>query len=421
MTLTTKLSQKAEKEFSLFQLLKPQVLADPYPLYERIREFEPVHWDPFVNSWVVTTYAEVVTVLSKFKAGRTPTPEHMERMGLGVLAPYAEMMLRQLLFIDAPDHTRIRTMCATAFTPKRVGALRETIQATADQLIDRVLPRGEMDLIADFAGQFPSLVLAALIGLPAEDHGQLRRWACDFGELIGNFEHDPDRIEALAASLRELTAYISRHVEDQITHPREGLISTLIGAESEGSRMSFDEIVANTILMIAGGLEETTNLIGNGMFSLLSRPEQQVRLTEHPEIIQSAVEEILRFESTTQYTGRIAQEDTLLGGRQIRRGDSVTAVLAAANRDPLKFSNPNELDLTRSENRHVAFSYAAHYCLGAPLARMAGQIAFGTLLKRLPGLALVTTQPKWRGMAAMRGIEALHVTFEAPCAVSLGN
>jgi pimeloyl-[acyl-carrier protein] synthase len=413
VTLNGRPNPKSAREFSLFQLLKPEVLADPYPLYQHIREFEPVHWDLFLHSWVVTSYAETVVVLSKMMAARTPAPESMEAKGLGVLSPYARMMQRQLLFIDAPDHTRIRTICATAFTPKRVHALRETVQATADSLIDRIVPSGEMDVVADFAGQFPALVLAALIGLPAEDHAKLRRWACDFGELIGNFEHDPDRMEALALSLEELTVYIGGHVSDQMMTPRDGLISTLSETEADGARMTFDEIVANTILMIAGGLEETTNLIANGMFSLLSRPEQHAQLAAHPEILPSAIEEILRFESTTQYTGRVAHEDMQLGGKQIRKGDAVTVVLAAANRDPLKFDNPNELNLTRRENRHVALSYAAHYCLGAPLARMAGRIAFGTILQRLPALTLVTTQPRWRGMAAMRGVEALHVTFHS--------
>jgi cytochrome P450 len=406
------MTRKQEAQLSLLQLLKPEILADPYPLYARLREFDPVHWDPFLHSWVVTTYADVVTVLTKFKAERTPSPERMAAMGLGALSPYAELMQRQLLFIDAPDHTRIRAVCAAAFTPRRITQLREGIQQIADRLLDQVVAKGEMDVVADFASRFPARILTALLGLPATDLEQLRRWAADFGELVGNFEHDPDRIEPLARSLEEFKRYITAQVAEQQSAPRGGLISTLISAEVNGEPLSFDEIVANTLLMIGGGLEELSNLISNGLFSLLQRPDQQALLTKNLEIMPAAIEELLRFESTTQYTGRIAPEDTTLGGKAIRKGDSVTAVLAAANRDPTRFPLPDTLDLTRTDNRHVAFSWAAHYCLGAPLVRMSASLAFSTMLRRLRGLTLGTTQPKWRGMAAMRSIQSLQVRFE---------
>jgi cytochrome P450 len=405
------LTRKQEAQYSLLQLLKPEVLADPYPLYSRLREFEPVHWDPFRHSWVVTAYADVVTVLTKFKAERTPSPERMAAMGLSALSPYAELMRHQLLFIDAPDHTRIRGVCAAAFTPGRIAHLREEIQRIADRLLDEFVGRGVMDLVADFSSQLPARILTSLLGLPETNLEHLRRWAADFGELVGNFEHDPDRIEPLARSLAEFKQFITAQVIEQQTNPRDGLIAALIAAEVEGRSLSTEEIVANSLLMIGGGLEELSNLIANGMFSLLMRPDQQAMLTQNPEVMASAVEELLRFESTTQYTGRIAPANITLGGKAIRQGDAVTAVLAAANRDPARFVSPDTLDLRRADNRHVAFSWAAHYCLGAPLVRMAAAIAFSTLLRRLPGLALVTTQPKWRGMAAMRSIQSLQVQF----------
>jgi cytochrome P450 len=406
------LTRKQEAQYSLLQLLKPEVLADPYPLYARLREFDPVHWDPFLHSWVVTSYGDVLTVLTKFKAERTPSPERMAAMGLGALSPYAELMQRQLLFIDAPDHTRIRTVCGAAFTPGRIAYLREDIQRIANRLLDDVVACGHMDIAADFASQLPARILTSLLGLPATNLQQLRRWAADFGELVGNFEHDPDRVEPLGRSLAEFRKYMTDQVMAQRAAPSHGLIGALIAAEVEGGSLTSEEIVANALLMVGGGLEELSNLIANGLFSLLQRPDQQALLTHNPEIMPLAVEELLRFESTTQYTGRVAPADTTLGGKTIRKGDAVTAVLAAANRDPARFVSPNTLDLTRADNRHVAFSWAAHYCLGAPLVRMAATIAFSTLLRRLPGLALVTTQPKWRGMAAMRSIESLQVRFE---------
>jgi pimeloyl-[acyl-carrier protein] synthase len=421
------LTRKQQAQFSLLQLLKPQVLADPYPLYARLREFEPVHWDPFLHAWVVTTYAEVVSVLTRFKAERTPSPERMAAMGLAALGPYAELMQRQLLFLDAPDHTRIRAVCAAAFTPKRIALLGEAIQQIADTLIDRVLPTGEMDVVAEFAGLLPAHIITALLGLPETNLDQLRHWAADFGELVGNFEHDPDRVEPLARSLAEFKLYITQQVVAQQTAPRAGLIATLLAADAEQeanpqrAALSLDEIVANSLLVIGGGLEELSNLIANGLFSLLSRPEQHRQLTANPELMPSAVEELLRFESTTQYTSRIAPEDALLGGTQLRKGDAVIAVLAAANRDPARFPSPNQLELTRADNRHVAFSWAAHYCLGAPLVRMSANIAFTTILQRLSGLTLVTTEPKWRGMAAMRSIQSLHVRFQPTGPVSYTN
>ena len=405
------LTRKQEAQYSLLQLLKPEVLANPYPFYAALRDFEPVHWDPFLHSWVVTTYPEVVTVLTSFKASRTPKTEQMESMGLGELGPYAALMREQLLFIDAPDHTRLRALCAVAFTPKRVEALQETIQRIADRLIDRVADRGTMEVVADFSSQFPALVLTALLGLPEADVDRLRPWAANFGELIGNFEHDPDRIEHLAHSLAEFRQYIADQVVAQQAAPRDGLISTLLQAEIEGKHLGLNEIVANTLLIIGGGLEETSNLIANGLLSLLESPDQQALLTSNLSIMPIAIEEILRFESTTQYTGRVAPEDMFLRDKFITKGDSVIAVLAAANRDPDHFLQPDRLNLTRSGNRHVALGWGAHYCLGAPLVRMSASIAFATIVQRLEGLTLVTRKPQWRGMAAMRSVKFLHVAF----------
>ena len=412
MTGLRQSTRKSEADYSLFQQLKPEVMADPFPLYRKIREYEPVHWDPFMHSWVVTSYAECVTVLSKYKAARTPTPEYLEAMGLSVLAPYAELMLKQILFMDPPMHASMRAMCATAFTPRRMEALRQKTTEIANELIDRVIDRGSMDVIADFAAPFPARVLAVLMGLPASDCDRLKRWASDVVELIGNFEHDPDRIKQLMTSLEDMRVYLAAQVDEQRSAPREGVLSALLAAEADGVRLTEEEIVANAILICAGGLEEPANLIGCGLFSLLQRPEQLTQLTNHPEIMQTAVEELIRFESPTQHTGRLAPEDTVLGGKQIRKGDLVTAVVAAANRDPLRFNDPDSLNLTRPDNRHLAFGWATHYCIGAPLARLTGQAAFTALLRRLPGLTLITKQPRWRGMAALRGIVSLEVEFD---------
>jgi pimeloyl-[acyl-carrier protein] synthase len=412
-------SKKNEAEYSLFQLLKPGSIADPYPLYQKLREYEPVHWDPFMHSWVVTSYAECVTALTSYKAARTPTPEHLDKMGLSVLGGYAALMLKQILFMDQPSHGHFRSMCQVAFTPKRVQLFSIKTEEIANDILDRLVERGSMDMVTDFAIPFPALVLAALMGLPPEDVGMLKTWVSDLSELIGNFEHDVERITKLVYSVEQLRLYIAAEVAAQKHTPLDGVISGLISAEVNGVRLTDEEIVANTMLMIAAGLEESTNLIGCGIFSLLNRPEKLAQLRDNPEIASSAVEEFLRFESPTQHTGRLAPEDTVLSGKQIREGDLVTVVLGAANRDPLRFNGPDELDLIRTDNRHLAFGWASHYCIGAALARSTGKTAFTALLGRLPDLAFGTTEPQWRTMAALRGIASLPVEFDAKMAMTL--
>ena len=400
-------------ELSLIRMLKPEVLGDPYPLYAELREHEPVHWDPFLHSWLITSYDECVVALSRYKASRTPTPEQLQQMGLSSLGPYAQVMLNQMMFMDAPAHARLRTLCAIAFTPRRIQDLRELIVAIADDLLDKVSDDSEMDLIDDFAGPFPALVTTAVLGVPRQDHAHLKTHSTIFAELMGNFDHDPDRLHDSIRSLLELQRYFQSVVDDQRLRPQEGLISKLISAEVDGSRLTDEEIIANVILVLVGGLEETTNLIGNGMWTLLHHPASLTQLREDPQIIQPAVEEFLRYEPPTQFTGRIAPEDDELGGKKIRKGDSITIVLAAANRDPRRFEDPDLLDLTRADNRHLAFGWAAHYCFGAPLSRMCGQVAFNTLLARLPGISLQTTHPVWRPNVAMHGLTSLRVTYDA--------
>lgn len=396
---------------SLYQMLDPAVMADPYPLYRRLREHDPVHWDPFMHTWLVTGYADAVAVLRSFSADRTPDPERLDRAGLGGLAPIARVMSQQMLFMDPPGHTRLQRMCAAAFTPRRVELLRGRVQAIADALLDTVLPRGRMDVIGDFAAPLPAIVTAELLGVPAEDHRQIKAWSEAFAEMVGNAQHNPDRLRHLLARLDEMTAYFRAAMREQERRPRDGLLGLLMAAEADGSRMTEDEILAMTLLMLVGGQETTTNLIGTGLLTLLRTPAALAQLRDDPSVIETAVEELLRHVSPTQHTARIAPADSALGGKAIRKGDPVTVVLAAANRDPARFADPDRLDLVRPDNRHLAFGWSTHFCLGAPLARMEGRIAFATLLRRLPGLALADAAPSWREILILRGLTSLAVTF----------
>lgn len=401
-----------DESLSLLRLLDPDVIAAPYELFHALRTFNPVHWDPYMHAWVVTSYSEVVTVLMNYSADRTPQPAYLDRLGLSVMKPFAEMMLQQMLFMDPPMHGRLRNLCAAAFTPRRVEELRTVIQSVADELIDKVIANGQMNLLTDFADPFPAIVTAKLLGVPAEDHKQLGAWVIDIAEVLGNFQHHPDRVTAIVQSLDSLKNYVAEKMAEQRVSPNDGLINSLMTAEVEGQHLSDDEVIASTIITMIGGRETTTNLIASGFLSLLRDPASLEQLRDHPEITASAVEELLRFESPVQHTARIAPGDMLLAGKTIKKGSRVVAVLAAANRDPNQFSDPDRLNLTRSENRHLAFGWAAHYCFGAPLARMESQIGFKTLLRRLAGPTLMERTLEWRENAGLRGLARLNISFE---------
>jgi len=402
---------KSDSSLSLVRLLEPEVLANPYPLYHRLRSEDPVHWDRFLHTWVVTRYPDVLKVLHTFSADRTPTPAQLTAMDLSALNPIAKVMVKQMLFMDAPAHTRLRSLASAAFTPRRVEVLRDHIQEIANGLLDRVQARGRMDIIADFAAPMPAIVTAGMLGVPTEDHTSLKKWSADFAEMLGNFQHNPDRIPRVLESTNNLTAYFKSAIEEARERPREGLIHAFMTAEVDGDRLTEEEIIANCIVTMVGGQETTTNLIGNGLLTLMRNPEKLMRLRDDPRLMPSGLEELLRFESPSQHTGRIAREDVEMGGKQIRKGQAVMAIMAAANRDPERFPDPDRLILDRADNKHLAFGWASHFCFGAPLARMEGQIAFETILRRLPDLALAPGPLTWRSNSGLRGLTALPVTF----------
>ena len=399
---------------SLYQLLDPEVLADPYPLFRRLRERDPVHWDPFLHAWIVTGYQGVITILHRFSADRIRTPEQLSSMGCDELNPIARVMMKQLLFMDAPGHTRLRSLAATAFSPRRIELLRVHIHEIAERLIDKILykERGQMDVIGDFAEPFPAIVTAEMLGVPVADYVLLKDWSADFAEMLGNLQHNADRAPRLLGSIEEMTMYFRAAIREKEKRPTEGLIYSLMTAEVDGGRLTEEEVIANSILTMIGGQETTTNLIGNGLLALLRNPEQMALLNSDHSLIQSAVEEMLRYEPPVQHTARIAAEDVMLGGREIRKGQSVIAVMAAGNRDPERFLDPDRFDIERTDHRHLAFGWAAHFCFGAPLARMEGQIAFSALLRRFSGISLTNEPLRWRENLGLRGLCALPVHFQ---------
>ena len=402
-----------DADISLCRLMEPEVMASPYGLYRELRETDPVHWDPFLHAWIVTRYADIVTVLSRLSADRTLTAQRLEDMGLAAMNPIIQVMAQQMLFRDPPYHTRLRSLCAAAFTPARVAVLREHIQDIADSLINRFIGKGSADIVADMAAPMPAIVTAEMLGVPVADHEKLKQWSIDFAEILGNFLHDPDRVARVAASVRDMTEYFRAAIRRQETDPHEGLVLSLVKAEVDGTRLTEEEIIANCILTMIGGQETATNLIGSGLLTLLRHSEQMRMLEDDPSLIPAAVEELLRYESPIQHTARVTPEDFTLGGRLIHKGQTVVAVLAAGNRDPERFPNPDVLDLRRGDKGHLAFGWAAHFCFGAPLARMEGQIAFSTLLRRMKNLTLASEDFVWRENLGLRGLSGLPIRFDA--------
>jgi cytochrome P450 len=403
--------ERADAPLSLYHLLDPEVLANPYPLFHRLRREDPVHWDVYLHAWIVTRYTDVLEVLHTFSADRTPTPAQLTEMGISELNPIAQVMIKQMLFLDAPAHTRLRGLASKAFTPARVETLKGHIRDIVNDLLDKVQPNGCMDVIADLADPLPAIVTAELLGVPVSDHKRLKGWSTNFAEMLGNFQHNPDRAQLMLRTVEEMTSYFRDAIREIKAHPREGLIHSLLTAEIDGDRLTDEEVVANVVVTMVGGQETTTNLIGNGLLTLLRKPDEMKLLCDDLSLIPSAVEEMLRYESPSQHTARLAPSDRELGGKQIRKRQAVIAVMAAANRDPERFPDPDRFDIKRPDNRHLAFGYAAHFCFGAPLARAEGQIAFEVMLRRLKNIRLEPQSLVWRNNLGLRGLTSLRVAF----------
>ena len=389
---------------------------DPYPFYQRLRAEDPVHWDEPRQMWLVTRYADVLAGLRdpRLSAQRSWDPIAVPRQARETVRAVQQAYARQLLLRDGRDHARLRRVMAAAFTPRIVEGLRPLIQRRVDELLDAVAAQGRMDVIADLAYPLPANVIAALLGLPERDLGRLQVWSRAMGTT---FAHDLNRPLHLVRAYRgvaEFMAYVADLVAQRRRAPRNDLIQTLLTASSEEHTLAAEDIVANCALLLFTGHETTTNLIGNGLLALLRHPAQMHRWRDDPALIGRAVEELLRFDSPVQTTGRVAREELEIGGRRIGAGQYVGLSLGAANRDPAQFDAPERLDLGREENRHLAFAYGPHFCLGAALARLEGQIALGTLLRRWPHLRLAAETLRWRDNPVLRGLESLPICLGDP-------
>lgn len=390
--------------------LQADLIADPYPMYDRLRANDPVQLDANIGVWVLTRYAEVSAVLRdpRFSAERLTITEPLSPEWQ-MMKPAFDFISLQMLFRDPPNHTRLRGLVSKAFTPRIIETMRVTIQGLVDDLLDAASERGEMDIISDLAYPLPTTIIAMMLGIPAADRAQFKRWSDDFAAFLGTSW--TSAVEGMLRSMGELTAYFHDFIPRR-RGDEQDLLAALLNAEDQGVKLTQDEVLSNIILLLAAGHETTTNLIGNGTLALLRHPDQWQRLQAQPDLIPTAVEEFLRYDSPVQFTSRIAKEDIALGGQTVRRGQEVMTVLGAANRDPAQFPDPNRLDIGRRDNKHAAFGFGGHFCLGAPLARLEGQITFATLVRRLPNLRLADgAHLSYLANAAFRGLKSLPVTF----------
>ena len=397
-------------------IASPEFKADPYPFYARWRAETPVFRIRLPDkqfAWLITRYDDVAGVLrdERFVKDKVNAlnPEQTRRQPW--VPALFKPLARNMLDVDAPDHTRLRALVHKAFTPRVVEEIRGRIEKLTENLIDTAERRGRMDLIRDFALPIPTTIIAEMLGVPVSDRHKFHRWS---RVIVASDPSGWKMLRAVPSAIAFLR-YIRKLVQERRTNPRDDLVTALVQVEEVGDRLDEDELVSMVFLLLIAGHETTVNLIGNGLLALLTHPHEMQHLREDPGIIKSAVEELLRFDGPlATATERYAREDVALGGTTIPQGALVYAVLGSANRDERQFSEPDRLDLTREPNRHLAFGLGVHYCLGAPLARLEGQIAIATLLRRLPGLRLSIPPGalRWRRGLVLRGLAALPVEFD---------
>ncbi len=385
--------------------------ADPYPFYARLRAEAPAFRVTLPDrqaAWLVTRYDDVARVLKDegFAKDRRNalTREQLDRQPW--IPGFAKPLMRNMLDLDGRDHDRLRSLVQKAFTPRLVEQMRPRVQQLTEDLLDAVRPRDRIDLIRDYALPLPTTVIAQMLGVPVRDRHRFHRWSKALFQISASRWGLLKAIPSIWRFIRYLRGLLAARRAD----PGDDLISALVQAEDGGERLSEDELLAMVMLLLVAGHETTVNLIGNGTLALLEHPDQMERLRGDPALIRPAVEELLRYHSPVETaTERFPREDTAVAGVTIPRGETVLAVLASANRDERQFADPDQLDLAREPNRHLSFGLGVHFCLGAPLARLEGQLAVNTLLRRTSGLRLAVPAAAlhWRRGMVVRGLEAL--------------
>ncbi len=397
--------------------LSPEHLENPYPYFHRLRADDPVHWSDHHRAWVLTRYDDVAAAARD----RRLSSERIESLlpaaaGAEERAGFSRilrLLANWMVFKDPPAHGRLRRLGRAAFATRTVEKLRPTIRETVDAILRRLAAQGEFDFVRDFAFALPATVIARMLGVPEGDQERFRGWSEDIEPIVfGSTAPAADRREQAKRGLGELEAYFRQSLDRYQREPADNLLTALARAEEEGDVLSADEVIATCILFLFGGHETTTNLIGSGFHALHQNPAERRRLVEHPELVPLAVEEFLRFESPQSTMLRLAAEPLELRGRRIERGSRVFLVLGAANRDPERFLDPDRLDVGREPNDHLSFGYGIHHCLGAPLARLEGEVVFQALVDWLPRLRVTVERPEWQPQIVSRGLKSLPVVVD---------
>lgn len=412
-------------------LFTREFAANPYPAYAWLREHSPVHRTTLpsgVNAWLVTRYTDARQALADPRLSKNPV-HHSEaahaKGRVGIPGERSAELMTHLLNIDPPDHTRLRRLVSKAFTPRRVAEFAPRVQELTDRLIDSFAERGEADLIHEFAFPLPIYAICDMLGVPREDQDDFRDWAGMMLRHPGGAPPGARGSQAggtrggVARSVKKMRSYLADLIHRKRADLGDDLISGLIRASDHGEHLTEAEAAAMAFILLFAGFETTVNLIGNGTYALLCHPVQRERLQQalaagDTTLLTTAVEELLRYDGPVEIaTWRFATAPLVIGGQPIGTGDPVLVVLAAADRDPARFADPDVLDLSRRDNQHLGYGHGIHYCLGAPLARLEAQTALGTLLRRLPDLRLAVepAELRWRGGLIMRGLRALPVEF----------
>ena len=397
-----------------FNPLDPRLRTDPYKIYRELREEAPIYWQPMMQTWVLTRYQDNLDALrdhALFSSERTRAKnalmQQLEsyRLSSGPLGTTPTM-----LSIDPPAHTRMRSLANKAFTPRVVERSKPHIQEIADELFDALPEPGKLDVVADLAVPLPMIVIAEVLGVPISDRERFKTWSTDVAAGLGGPFQPQSVLDRARDSSNAVADYFRDLIVKRRSDPQDDLLSALIAAEEQGDLLSEDELIATCILLLIAGNETTTHLIGNGMLALLRHPDQRRRLQADPSLIPTAVDEILRYEGSVQLTSRVVDHDFDFMGQSFEEGQVVLLLLGAANRDPDQFPDPEAFDIARRPNRHLAFGQGIHYCLGAPLALVEAQIAFETLLRRLPEPEAAFEAPDWGQSFVLRGLKSLPIT-----------
>jgi cytochrome P450 len=400
----------------------PAVTSDPYTYYRHYREKDPVHWGVSSNpnlpgAWYVFRYEDVMKIMEDRRFGR----EHIKRDDVETTPvptaynTFLTMVSKWIVFREPPDHTRLKSLVSKAFTPKVVENLRPAVYQIADSLLDKVHARGEMDLVEEYAFPLPIMVIAIMLGANPHDHPQFRKWALALQNASASrLKPPPEIYDNAEKASQEFIEYFKPIISDRRANPQEDLISNLVKAADEGDKLTDEEIVATCTHLLTAGHETTVNLIAKGTLAFLQNPQAYKLARSHPEFMPNAIEEIIRYDTPIQMVTRWAYADMEIGGKFIKRGDSVGIMLGSANRDPERFQNPEIFDIQREDTKNAGFGGGIHYCLGSALARAEGQIALNVLLNRLPQLHLVSENIDWANNIIFHGPNHLQVAFTKP-------